>query len=90
MNKTKKIIALVAMTLAMATVSNGQIFETEDGVSNRYGIEDPTGNGIIPLNGGTIDQTNEIYTPIGSGVFLFTMLAGAYWLNNKKKRESGK
>ena len=88
MNKTKKIIALMAMTFAMATVSNGQVFETEDGASHRYGTEVYDPDAVIPLNGQYIDQTNEVYTPIGSGVLLLTMLAGAYCLNNKK-RESG-
>lgn len=89
MMKIRKTIAL-AVLLSMITATNGQIYETEGDASSRFGIEDPYGNGIIPLNGSFNDQTNEIYTPIGEGVFLLALLAGAYGLNKKKERESGK
>lgn len=86
MNKIRKTLAL-AVLLSMVTATNGQIFETEGDVSSRYGIEDPTGNGIIPLNGGILDQTNEIYTPVGSGVMLLAALGGAYLLAKKTAKQ---
>ena len=85
MNMIRKTIALAALLLSLTVASNGQIFETEDAVSSRYGTEDP--NGIIPLNGGVFDQTNEVYTPIGNGMLLFAALGGAYLLGKRKKTE---
>lgn len=87
MNKTKKIIALMAMTFAMATVSNGQIFETEDGASHRYGTEVYDPDAVIPLNGQYIDQTNEVYTPLGDGIMLLAALGGSYLLGKRNKKE---
>ncbi len=81
MKKIRKTLAFVVL-LFMVTTTNGQIFETEDVASSRLRAEEDP-NGIIPLNGVLLDQTNAEYTPVGDGLLLLAALGGAYLLRKK-------
>ena len=86
MSKTRKKIAFLTLMLAMTTASNGQIFVMEDDATTRFGTEVYNPDGVIPLNGSLDDQTNEIYTPLGSGIMLLAALGGAYLLKKKENK----
>ena len=88
MSKIKKTVALLTLMLAMTTASNGQIFVMEDDATTRFGTEVYNPDGVIPLNGSLDDQTNEIYTPLGSGLLLLCTLGGAYLMNQKRNKNN--
>ena len=74
----------MAASLLLAGAAKAQIFLEESQANNRLGTE--TDLGVIPQNGVTLDQTNELYTPLGSGVFVLAALGGAYLLGKKRKK----
>ena len=72
------------MAIALAMPVRAQVFMVEDDHNLRTESEDVLG--IVPLNGATWDQSNESYTPLGTGILLLSALGGAYLLKKKKQQ----
>ena len=81
----KKITAILALTLMLATSAHAQIWIMEgDEGDNLRTSSDVNGewNNVI-IHGSPDDQTN--YVPIGEGIALFASLGGVYLLRKKTK-----
>lgn len=82
--KTRRNIILTAIVaLFLSIPSPAQIFITEDESNMRSNVQEEMG--VIPINGATWDQTNELFTPLGEGWMLLIASGGVYLLKKKKK-----
>lgn len=80
----KKVILILTISLAMASVAPAQVFMTNEDYENPREGE---GNwGQIPQQWSTDDQANE-FAPIGEGLLLLASLGGAYLLKKKKNNK---
>ena len=82
----KKTIAILTLSLLMATASQAQIYVTGDETTLRDEIETPA---IWPNNPYSHDQGNDDYVPVGNGLLLLAALGGAYLLG-KRNNGNGK
>ncbi len=82
MNKMKRLIAILTLSMLIGGKVHGQIYLGADDANNRTssGATDP----LIPVAGGLeYDQSN--YVPLGESILLLAALGGAYLINKRKK-----
>jgi hypothetical protein len=84
----KKILFAVALVVTMSFGANAQYFDGgNDGFFNNW---KDVGNGLDRENGfglplpGEHGWTNDVETPLGSGLLVLTALGGAYLLRKRK------
>lgn len=82
----KKIISIFIVVLALAIPLRAQVFMIDDDHNLRTESEDVLS--VVPLNGVTWDQTNELYTPLGNSILLLAVFGGAYLLRKKTQQEN--
>ena len=80
----KKILLLFTLLLTLAAPMRAQVFVMEEDESSR--VDNVFGNGQwnnIIVHGSADDQAN--FVPLGSGLWVMTVLGGAYLLSKRKK-----
>ena len=83
----KKTLLILSLGLMMAVSAKAQIFVMEDESSLRDPSVPVSEWPVLPQNEG---QGNDSYTPVGGGIFLFTVLGGAYLFEKKKENKENK
>ena len=79
----KRIFAIVAALMLMAAPAMAQIYMTEEDMNSaraetEFGVMVPTQ---------AIDDDQWKITPVGEGIALLTVLAGAYLIGKRKKED---
>lgn len=90
--KKRSIIILVLMVLAFGMTSvnqaMAQIFITEDEEYANLRCEDENlPNGFIIPDFPDHNETWDVFTPLGNGIWLLGGLAGAYLLGKRKRKD---
>ena len=79
-----KIFAIVAALMLMAAPAMAQIYMTEEDLNNARADGDPSLFINLPQQ---YNSGEDWYAPVGEGLAVLTVMAGAYLIGKRKKKE---